>query len=62
MRIGYQGFIKTMDASNINSEKLEFATLSLGKDNKVLHKIWNDKDIDILIRLRGFERKNSDDE
>ena len=54
MRIGYQGFIKTMDASNINSEKLEFATLSLGKDNKVLHKIWNDKDIDILIKASGF--------
>lgn len=45
---------KTMDASNINSEKLEFATLSLGKDNKVLHKIWNDKDIDILIKASGF--------
>ena len=54
---------KTMDASNINSEKLEFATLSLGKDNKVLHKIWNDKDIDILIKASGvLNEKNSDDE
>lgn len=54
---------KTMDASNINSEKLEFATLSLGEDNKVLHKIWNDKDIDILIKASGvLNEKNSDDE
>lgn len=54
---------KTMDVSNINSEKLEFATLSLGKDNKVLHKIWNDKDIDILIKASGvLNEKNSDDE
>ncbi|EER33653.1 proteasome component Y13 [Candida tropicalis MYA-3404] len=54
---------KTMDASNINSEKLEFATLSLGKNGKVLHKIWNDKDIDILIKASGvLNEKNTDDE
>ncbi|RCK58125.1 Proteasome subunit alpha type-3 [Candida viswanathii] len=54
---------KTMDASNINSEKLEFATLSLGKDGKVLHKIWNDKDIDVLIKASGvLNEKSTDDE
>ncbi|RCK64359.1 Proteasome subunit alpha type-3 [Candida viswanathii] len=54
---------KTMDASNINSEKLEFATLSLGKDGKVLHKIWNDKDIDVLIKASGvLSEKSTDDE
>lgn len=54
---------KTMDASNINSEKLEFATLSLDKNGKVLHKIWNDKDIDVLIKASGvLNEKNTDDE
>ena len=45
---------KTMDASNINSEKLEFATLSFGQRQQSVAKIWNDKDIDILIKASGF--------
>ncbi|KAI5949505.1 PRE9 [Candida theae] len=55
---------KTMDASNLNSEKLEFATLSLGKDGKVLRKIWSDKDIDALIQASGVlnDKPNDDDD
>ncbi|EMG50477.1 PRE9 Proteasome subunit alpha type-3 [Candida maltosa Xu316] len=54
---------KTMDSSNINSTKLEFATLSLGKDGKVLHKIWDDKSIDVLIKASGvLNEKNTDDD
>lgn len=44
---------KTMDSSNLNSEKVEFATLSKGKDNKIIRKIWSDKDIDLLIKETG---------
>ena len=53
-----------MDASNLNSEKLEFATLSLGKEGKVLRKIWSDKDIDALIQASGVlnDKPNDDDD
>ncbi|CAH6722345.1 proteasome subunit alpha type-3 [[Candida] jaroonii] len=44
---------KTMDSSNLNSEKVEFATLSKGKDGKIIRKIWSDKDIDLLIKETG---------
>ncbi|KAK6204629.1 nucleophile aminohydrolase [Scheffersomyces amazonensis] len=56
---------KTMDSSNLNSEKLEFATLSLSKVNegKVLHKIWSAKDIDSLIKDSGvLDDKRDDDD
>lgn len=44
--------LKTVDSSNLNSEKLEFATLSMGKDG-VLPKIWSDSDVDELIKALG---------
>ncbi|KAK6459933.1 nucleophile aminohydrolase [Scheffersomyces coipomensis] len=56
---------KTMDSSNLNSEKLEFATLSLSKVNegKVIHKIWSDKEIDLLIKDSGvLDDKREDDD
>ncbi|EDK44497.1 Proteasome subunit alpha type-3 [Lodderomyces elongisporus] len=54
---------KTMDASNLNSEKLEFATLSLDKEGKVLQKIWSDENIDSLIKASGvLDDKKNDDE
>ncbi|ABN65101.1 predicted protein [Scheffersomyces stipitis CBS 6054] len=56
---------KTMDSSNLNSEKLEFATLSLSKINpgQVIHKIWKDSDIDSLIKESGvLDDKNTDDD
>lgn len=49
---------KTMDASNMNSEKLEFATLSGGGDKpSVVRKIWNDAEIDELIKVSGVLEK-----
>ncbi|EGW31650.1 uncharacterized protein SPAPADRAFT_140464 [Spathaspora passalidarum NRRL Y-27907] len=56
---------KTMDASNINSEKLEFATLSLSKveEGKVIHKIWNDTDVNALIQDSGvLNDKSTEDD
>lgn len=47
---------KTVDSSNLNSEKLEFATLSLGK-NGVMRKIWKDEEIDALIKALGVLEK-----
>lgn len=56
---------KTMDSSNLNSEKLEFATLSLSKvdSTKVLHKIWKSEQIDALIKDTGVldEKKTDED-
>ncbi|KAG7664120.1 PRE9 [[Candida] subhashii] len=56
---------KTMDASNLNNEKLEFATLSLSKQqpDKVIHKIWSANDIDALIKESGvLNDKPSEDD
>lgn len=43
---------KTMDSANLNSEKLEFATLSKGKQG-VVRKIWTEAEIDALIKTLG---------
>lgn len=51
---------KTVDSSNLNSEKLEFATLSLGKD-VVVRKIWKDEEIDVLIKALGVLEKTDDE-
>lgn len=51
---------KTVDSSNLNSEKLEFATLSLGKD-AVVRKIWKDEEIDVLIKALGVLEKTDDE-
>jgi 20S proteasome subunit alpha 3 len=55
---------KTMDSSNLNSEKVEFATLSLSKSSgEVIHKIWRSDDVDLLIKESGvLDEKNSEDE
>ncbi|KAK6459552.1 nucleophile aminohydrolase [Scheffersomyces xylosifermentans] len=56
---------KTMDSSNLNSDKLEFATLSLSKTTpgKVIHKIWGESDIDALIKESGvLDEKSQDDD
>lgn len=51
---------KTVDSSNLNSEKLEFATLSLGKEG-VVRKIWKDDEIDILIKALGVLERIDDE-
>lgn len=43
---------KTVDSLNLNSDKLEFATLSLGKLG-VVRKIWADAEIDALVKALG---------
>lgn len=45
---------KTIDNSNLNSDKLEFATLSRSANKeKIVHKIWSAEDIDSLIKESG---------
>lgn len=44
---------KTVDSANLNSEKLEFATLLRAADGTVLRVIWKDAAIDELIKLLG---------
>mmetsp|Transcript_8426 Transcript_8426/g.10271 ORF Transcript_8426/g.10271 Transcript_8426/m.10271 type:complete len:251 (-) Transcript_8426:75-827(-) len=45
---------KTIDNSNLNSDKLEFATLSHSANKeKIVHKIWSAEDIDSLIKESG---------
>lgn len=51
---------KTMDSSNLNSEKLEFATLEK-KGDKIVHKIWKADDVDNLIKKSGVLDEKSDD-
>lgn len=52
--LAIQVLSKTMDSSNMNSEKLEFATLSLSQEKgNVIRRIWNDHDIDALIKATG---------
>lgn len=52
---------KTIDASNLNADKLEFATVSLSKEDKVIRKIWSDKDIDMLVKESGVLDQQDDD-
>lgn len=47
---------KTVDSSNLNSEKLEFATVSMGKDG-VLKRVWSAADVDGLIKSLGVLEK-----
>lgn len=51
---------KTMDSSNLNSEKLEFATISL-VNGKVEHRIWADNEIDVLIKETGVLDEKKED-
>lgn len=54
--------LKTMDLLNLNSDKVEFATLLMGKDGKPLHKLWLAKDIDALIKDLGvLDEKDSEE-
>lgn len=51
---------KTMDSSNMNAEKLEFATLSKSGD-KIIRKIWSDKEIELLIKDTGVLDQKDDE-
>lgn len=51
---------KTMDSSNMNAEKLEFATLSKVGD-KIVRKIWSDNDIELLIKDTGVLDQKDDE-
>lgn len=50
---------KTMDSANLNSDKLEFATLSKG-DHGVIRKVWADAEIDALVKSLGVLDKTDD--
>lgn len=52
---------KTMDSTTLTSEKLEFATVSLNKDQNVCHKIWTPSDIDQLLKKTGLGKVDDDE-
>lgn len=53
---------KTIDNSNLNSDKLEFATLSHSANKeKIVHKIWGDEEIDALIKESGVLDREDDE-
>lgn len=41
---------KTMDSTTLNSEKLEFATIQLGAQNKIVYRLYKPAEIDALLR------------
>lgn len=52
---------KTMDSSNMNSDKVEFATLSYSSSQKkVIKKIWSAEEIEELIKISGVLDKPDD--
>ncbi|GET04320.1 proteasome subunit alpha type-4 [Rhizophagus clarus] len=41
---------KTMDSTTLSSEKLEFATISLNDENKVVYHLYKPDEIDLLLK------------
>lgn len=52
---------KTMDNTNLTSEKLEFATVSKDAKGAVVHRIWQPEEIDGLLKESGLG-KDEDEE
>jgi len=52
---------KTMDSTKLSSEKLEFATVGLTKDNEVYHHLWQAHEIDEFLRERGLAKEDDAD-
>lgn len=50
---------KTGDSANLNSEKLEFATLLLDK-GAVVHRIWSAAEVDALVKSLGVLDKEGE--
>ncbi|ODQ53799.1 N-terminal nucleophile aminohydrolase [Saitoella complicata NRRL Y-17804] len=50
---------KTMDSTNLTSEKLEFATIGL-RDGKIFHHLWKPEEIDQLLKDQGLMKKDED--
>ncbi|KAH8915684.1 proteasome-domain-containing protein [Atractiella rhizophila] len=51
---------KTMDSTSLDSEKLEFATLSLDENGKPVAKIFSPKEIDELLKKEGLGKKEEE--
>ncbi|KAJ3128958.1 protein with putative role during mitosis [Nowakowskiella sp. JEL0407] len=45
---------KTMDATTLGSDKMEFATLSLSPSGKVIFKVYNPEEIEALLKAEGL--------
>ncbi|RIA96441.1 proteasome subunit alpha type-4 [Glomus cerebriforme] len=41
---------KTMDSTTLSSEKLEFATINLNEENKVVYHLYKPNEIDVLLK------------
>ncbi|KAK9240198.1 nucleophile aminohydrolase [Lipomyces kononenkoae] len=53
---------KTMDATSLTSEKVEFATVGKDKEGNVYCHLWKPKEIDALLKKFGLAKKSEDDE
>ncbi|KAI8823535.1 proteasome subunit alpha type-4 [Fimicolochytrium jonesii] len=51
---------KTMDTTNMGSDKLEFATLHLGTGGKVIYKLYQPKEIEELLKEEGVLNQASE--
>ncbi|KAG5357845.1 Proteasome subunit alpha type-3 [Yarrowia sp. B02] len=52
---------KTMDNTNLTSEKLEFATVSKDAKDHVVHRIWQPEQIDQLLKDSGLGKEDDDE-
>ncbi|KAK9446521.1 nucleophile aminohydrolase [Limtongia smithiae] len=53
---------KTMDATTLTSDKLEFATLGMDKEGQLYCNLWKPKEIDVLLERFGLAKKPDEDE
>ncbi|CAG8476026.1 4189_t:CDS:2 [Ambispora gerdemannii] len=52
---------KTMDTTTLTSDKLEFATLHLNAEGKVVHQFYKSEEIDVLIKEHNEKKSNEED-
>ncbi|KAG9290753.1 hypothetical protein G9A89_011716 [Geosiphon pyriformis] len=53
---------KTMDSTTLSSEKLEFATLNLNDEGKVLYHLYKPEEIDTLLKEHNLGGTNESEE
>lgn len=53
---------KTMDATTLTSEKVEFATVGKDKEGKVYCHLWKPAEIDLLLKKFGLAKKVEDED
>ncbi|CCX31672.1 Similar to Probable proteasome subunit alpha type-4; acc. no. Q09682 [Pyronema omphalodes CBS 100304] len=52
---------KTMDSTNLSSEKIEFATVGKDADGKVYHHLWSAEEINTLLKEHGLAKTSEEE-